>query len=68
MLWSHESMLREHIAAWTTVAFAVLLLLLTITDQGGALASLLLLAWALIMLALFVATEQAAHRHERREA
>ena len=60
------AMLREHVAAWTTVAFAVLLLLLTITDQGGMAASLLILAWAIIMLALFVATEQAVHRRATR--
>ncbi|HEV8360249.1 MAG TPA: hypothetical protein VGR28_07340 [Candidatus Thermoplasmatota archaeon] len=59
-------MMRDHIAAWTTVAFAVLLVLLTITDQGGAWASLILLAWAAIMVALFVATEQATRRQTRR--
>ncbi|HEV8358956.1 MAG TPA: hypothetical protein VGR28_00730 [Candidatus Thermoplasmatota archaeon] len=55
-------MLREHVAAWTTIAFAMLLILLTITDQGGATASVLILAWALVMLALFVAVEQTTHR------
>jgi hypothetical protein len=40
--------------------------LLTITDQGGAAASALIALWAIVMVALFVATEQATRRAHRR--
>lgn len=58
-------MLREHVAAWVTVAFAILLILLTVSDQGpGAMgASVILLLWATAMLGLFLAVEQSTRRH-----
>lgn len=52
-------MLRDHLAAWTTAAFAVLLILVTVSDQGsgGIAASVLLLLWAIAMLGVFLAVE-----------
>ena len=60
-------MMREHVAAWVTVAFAVLLVVLAASDQSGGSpgASFLILAWAALLVALFVAVEHAVRQHNR---
>lgn len=61
-------LLRGHLSAWLTAAFAALLLLLTLTDQGpgGAGANLIILLAAVALLGVFFATEQVLHRGEQR--
>jgi hypothetical protein len=60
-------MLREQLAAWLTMAFAVLLVLVALTDQpGGGAATLLLGIVAAVAVALFLGVEQASRRHARK--
>lgn len=57
-------MIRDHLSAWLTAAFAALLLLLTVSDQGpdASVANVVILLVTLGVLLLFLRTEQALHR------
>lgn len=55
-------MFRDQLAAWATIAFAVVLVLLTVTDQGGPGASALLFIGAVLLVGLFIMVEQSLRR------
>lgn len=59
-----ERVLREHLSAWATALFAVLLLVLTVSEApNAAIGSVVLLVAGVAVLALFLVTEHTARRH-----